>query len=82
MGMDFDAVKNHPFFSKIDWAQLERKEVEPTFKPTVFGKEDTDQIDPMFTSEAAVDSLVEESALNGDEAQFDGFTYVGESALG
>ena len=37
----------------------------------------------MFTSEQAVDSLVEASALTGEEgAQFDGFTYVGESALG
>lgn len=36
----------------------------------------------MFTSEQAVDSLVESSALTGEDAQFDGFTYVGESALG
>merc|ERR1712110_1127756 len=54
LGTDFEAVKSHPFFASIDWVKLERKEVEPSFKPTVFGKEDTDQIDPMFTSEQAV----------------------------
>merc|ERR1712137_696036 len=81
-GSDFSVIKNHPFFSGIDWGKLERKEIEPPFKPQVYGKEDTEQIDPEFTSEKAVDSLVESSALTGDEANFDGFTYVGESALG
>jgi len=81
-GSDFNVIKNHPFFADLDWDKLERKEIDPPFKPEVYGKEDTDQIDPMFTSEAAVDSLVESSALTGEEAaQFDGFTYVGESAL-
>merc|ERR1712137_790608 len=81
-GTDFNVIKGHPFYAGLDWDKLERKEIEPPFKPEVYGKEDTDQIDPMFTSEAAVDSLVETSALTGEEAQFDGFTYVGESALG
>jgi len=81
-GTDFNVIKSHPFYAGLDWDKLERKEIEPPFKPEVYGKEDTDQIDPMFTSEAAVDSLVETSALTGEEAQFDGFTYVGESALG
>jgi len=81
LGSDFNQVKNHPFFKGIDWDKLERKEIVPSFKPKVSGKMDTDQIDPMFTSEQAVDSLVEASALSGD-VKFDGFTYVGESALG
>jgi len=80
LGSDFDAVKSHQFFKGIDWDKLYRKEVDPPFKPAVLSKEDTTQIDPMFTSEKAVDSLVESAPL-GDEANFDGFTFVGESAL-
>lgn len=26
-------IKEHPFFTNIDWAQLERRQVEPPFKP-------------------------------------------------
>lgn len=82
-GSDFNVIKNHPFFSALDWDKLERKEIDPPFKPEVYGKEDTDQIDPMFTNEKAVDSLVTDSNLTGDEAaQFVDFTYVGESTLG
>jgi hypothetical protein len=73
-------VKAHPFFSGIDWDKLFDREVEAPFKPEVEGKDCTSQIDPMFTQEAAVDSLVEASALNS-EVGFEGFTYVGESAL-
>lgn len=80
LGSDFDVVKNHPFFKGIDWDKLYRKEVDPPFKPTVLSKDDTSQIDPMFLNEKAVDSLVESAPL-GDEAHFDGFTFVGESAL-
>jgi len=81
LGGDFEAVKAHPFFASIDWEKLFNREVEAPFKPEVGGKDDTSQIDPMFTQEAAVDSLVESSALNS-EVGFEGFTYVGESALG
>jgi len=42
---------------------------------------DTSQIDPVFTSEAAIDSVVERSELSANMNQFDGFTYVGPSEL-
>ena len=29
------AIMKHPFFRSINWAKLERREVEPTFKPCV-----------------------------------------------
>lgn len=28
-----EQVKNHPFFAKIDWEKLERKEITPPWKP-------------------------------------------------
>lgn len=83
LGMDFAAVKAHPFFAGIDWDRLYDKDITPPFKPDVRSKEDISQIDTMFTSEAAVDSLVEASAISTTaDAAFDGFTFVGESAMG
>lgn len=35
-GMDGESdIKAHPFFSKIDWEKLEKRQMEPPFKPTV-----------------------------------------------
>jgi len=73
-------MKQHPFFASIDWVKLDHKEIEPPFKPTVNSIEDTSQIDPVFTQEAAADSLVMPSELaNESDAFFDGFTYINPS---
>jgi hypothetical protein len=35
-GMDGEHdIKAHPFFSKIDWEKLEKRQMTPPFKPTV-----------------------------------------------
>ena len=82
LGNDFNEVKQHPFFGGLNWDKLYAKEVTAPFIPEVSSIEDTGQIDPVFTSEKAEDSLVEHSAISATNAGFDGFTYVGESALG
>eukprot|EP00010_Vexillifera_abyssalis_P006942 CAMPEP_0201550296 /NCGR_PEP_ID=MMETSP0173_2-20130828/6675_1 /ASSEMBLY_ACC=CAM_ASM_000268 /TAXON_ID=218659 /ORGANISM="Vexillifera sp., Strain DIVA3 564/2" /LENGTH=393 /DNA_ID=CAMNT_0047960229 /DNA_START=259 /DNA_END=1440 /DNA_ORIENTATION=+ len=74
-------IKSHPFFKGFDWKAIENKEVEPLFKPQVKSQTDTSQIDPVFTTETPVDSLVEKSAIseaNGD-TNFDGFTFVNDT---
>lgn len=77
-----DAVLQHPFFSDINWDDLFSKKVDPPFKPEVKSKDDISQIDTCFTSEKPEDSLVEGSAIGGDFEGFEGFTYVGDSAMG
>lgn len=78
----YGAIKKHPFFSEIDWDKLEKKEIEPPFKPGVRSKTDISQIDTMFTGEKAVDSVVENSTLtDAKDAHFDGFTYVSNNVL-
>eukprot|EP01132_Coremiostelium_polycephalum_P005912 gene5912-7361_t len=77
-------VKNHPWFKNIDWDKLDRKELEAPFIPKVKSGTDISQIDPVFTQEKPMDSVVEGSAL-GDavnkDNSFEGFTYVAESVL-
>lgn len=76
-------VMNHPFFKDLDWKKLERKEIEPPFKPKVKSEGDTSQIDTVFTQEKPQDSYVENSLSETmqKEGDFNGFTYVAKSAL-
>jgi len=75
-------VKSHPYFKSINWGKLERREVEPPWKPEVNSTADISQIDPMFTSEKAEDSLVDTGLVQASgEGHFEGFTYVNPEAL-
>jgi len=75
-------VKAHPWFSDIDWVALDKKEIEPAFKPKVKSVMDTSQIDPQFTRERPLDSVADHSVLSQSvETDFDGFTYVADSVL-
>jgi len=76
-------VKKHPFFKDIDWDKLEKREMEPPYKPKVKGDADTSLIDTAFLVEKAQDSYVENhlsETLQRDNA-FDDFTYVAPTAM-
>lgn len=40
-----DEIKHHPFFDSIDWEKLEKKQVEPPFRPRITGDLDVGNID-------------------------------------
>jgi len=75
---------SHPFFRSLDWQAVYDRAVKPPFIPEVHGKTDLSNIDPLFTQERPVDSLVEGSAINAvrsDDDDFSGFTFQNESML-
>lgn len=76
-------VKRHAFFKDIDWAKLEKKELEAPFKPKVKDVMDVSQIDTVFTGERPQDSLVENSLSETmmRENNFDNFTFNAESHM-
>jgi len=75
-------IKQHVFFHDIDWVKLDRKEIDPPFKPKVDSESDISQIDPVFTQETAVDSLVERSViLDTNDANFENFSYINPNAM-
>lgn len=76
-----DEVKAHPFFLDIDWKKLVSKGYTPLFKPPVSGAFDTKNFDAEFTSEAPLDSVVNDHLTRSMQKQFEGWTYVGESKL-
>lgn len=76
-------IKTHPFFADINWQRLLAKKYTPPFKPNVASAIDTSNFDEEFTSEAPVDSFVENSALSESvQQQFAGFTYQGPNHIG
>jgi len=79
-------IREHSFFSGIDWNLLDQKKNMPPWKPPVTSKIDTNCIDPHFKSQTPGDSLVTGPAWlaelsEEDKDLFDGFTFAGENAL-
>lgn len=71
-----EEIKQHAFFNQIDWQRLMLKQYTPLFKPNVVSSDDTSNFDSEFTSEAPMDSVVEDSHLSETvQQQFIGFTY-------
>ncbi len=73
----------HPFFSSVDWARLERRELPAPFVPAAFSDaaDATAYVDSEFTSEPVLDSVPKPAELakiaeNARDAHFEGFTFV------
>ncbi|XP_027023983.1 protein kinase C eta type [Tachysurus fulvidraco] len=72
-----NAVPAHAFFSTIDWEKLNRRELEPPFKPQIKTSEDVNNFDPDFTSENAILTPIMDAVIpqiNQDEFQEFSFT--------
>ncbi|KAI1895369.1 hypothetical protein AGOR_G00105580 [Albula goreensis] len=72
-----NAIVNHPFFTGIDWEKLNRRELEPPFKPRIKTPEDVNNFDPDFTREEPTLTPIEDPmipSVNQDEFQNFSFT--------
>uniref|UniRef100_A0A060T3U1 Serine/threonine-protein kinase SCH9 n=1 Tax=Blastobotrys adeninivorans TaxID=409370 RepID=A0A060T3U1_BLAAD len=84
---DTRELRRHEFFRDIDWDLLRAKKIPPPFKPHVTSETDTSNFDPEFTqaSTSAMNRGLTPSAMTplspGIQANFQGFTYVGEPTL-
>uniref|UniRef100_A0A8C6WLA8 Protein kinase C n=1 Tax=Neogobius melanostomus TaxID=47308 RepID=A0A8C6WLA8_9GOBI len=71
------AVTSHLFFCSIDWDKLNRKEIEPPFKPRIKTPEDVNNFDPDFTQEEPTLTPMEDPlipSVNQDEFRDFSFT--------
>jgi serum/glucocorticoid-regulated kinase 2 len=73
------AIKNHPWFSSIDWDAIMRKEVKAPFVPVIRDELDVSNFDPEFT-ETAVESF-KGSALDKAYNDYEGFTYEDDKGM-
>lgn len=71
------AVTSHAFFTGIDWEKLNRREIEPPFKPRIKTPEDVNNFDPDFTQEEPTLTPIDDPlipSINQDE--FRNFTFT------
>ena len=92
---DAEELKQHPFFSDVDWIALGKKNLTPPFKPRLKSETDTSNFDPEFTNAlngasslnaraAALASGVDNATTPLSptmQAKFKGFTFVDESTI-
>lgn len=75
-------IMSTSFFSVIDFAALDRKEIPPPFTPEVRGEQDTAYVPDSLLKTEAKDSFSEPRKKGEVNPKFEAFTFVGDSALG
>ncbi|KAK4150746.1 Serine/threonine-protein kinase [Chaetomidium leptoderma] len=91
---DAEELKRHAFFADIDWDALSKKLITPPFKPQLKSDTDVSYFDPEFTTALDTNGSLNERAAAlakgyatstplspSVQANFQGFTFVDESAL-
>ncbi|KAH7105621.1 Pkinase-domain-containing protein [Auriculariales sp. MPI-PUGE-AT-0066] len=76
---DADELKEHAFFSGIDWKALALKQVPPPFKPDVESDESTANFDPEFTSSDLRD--IDIAGLDDEDDPSDSWTGLSSSHI-
>ncbi|KAI6182162.1 Non-specific serine/threonine protein kinase [Aphelenchoides bicaudatus] len=72
-------IKEHSFFSTIDWQKLYRRELQPPFQPTLTS-DVTCYFDTEFTRKTPKDSPAHPASVNAHEL-FRGFSFVATGVL-
>uniref|UniRef100_A0A3B4B851 Protein kinase C n=1 Tax=Periophthalmus magnuspinnatus TaxID=409849 RepID=A0A3B4B851_9GOBI len=70
-------IRLHPFFKSINWTSLERREMEPPFKPKVKAPNDCSNFDREFLSEKPRLSYSDKNFIDSmDQSAFAGFSFI------
>lgn len=73
---DFEEIRNHEFFSPIDWERLIKKEIKPPFVPNIRSETDVGNIAKEFVEmEPNPSSLMPDNTFHNRDSEFLGFTY-------
>ena len=79
-----DDIRNHPYFSDIDWNKAMKKELEPPFVPKLEDETDIKYFEkslkesPVFSDNSGLVISNEENE-NDEEDNYEGFTFVASS---
>uniref|UniRef100_A0A803YFG2 Protein kinase C n=1 Tax=Meleagris gallopavo TaxID=9103 RepID=A0A803YFG2_MELGA len=70
-------IRAHPFFKTINWTTLEKREVDPPFKPKVKSASDYNNFDREFLNEKPKLSYSDKNLIDSmDQSAFDGFSFT------
>ncbi|KAG1554949.1 hypothetical protein G6F49_007578 [Rhizopus delemar] len=78
---DAQEVKNHLFFTGVNWEDMLAKRVPPPFLPTVSGRADTSNFDEEFTREIPILTPVNAMLTSEEQQNFANFSYVANWAV-
>lgn len=71
-----EEIRNHPWFSDLNWEDVYYRRYKPRYKPNVKSEEDTSYFDDEFTKQTPVDSVSATGVLDDKlQREFEGFTY-------
>uniref|UniRef100_A0A8K9WRC9 Protein kinase C n=1 Tax=Oncorhynchus mykiss TaxID=8022 RepID=A0A8K9WRC9_ONCMY len=72
-----DNIRGHSFFKNLNWPALEKREVDPPFKPKVKGPNDCNNFDREFLSEKPRLSHTDKNLIDSmDQTAFAGFSFI------
>ncbi|XP_062441512.1 protein kinase C delta type isoform X3 [Rhea pennata] len=70
-------IRDHSFFKTINWAALEKREVDPPFRPKVKSASDYNNFDREFLNEKPKLSYSDKNLIESmDQSAFDGFSFI------
>ncbi|KAL2099024.1 hypothetical protein ACEWY4_005504 [Coilia grayii] len=76
------AIVSHAFFADINWDKLNRREIEPPFKPRIKAPEDVNNFDPDFTSEEPILTPIEDLLIpHCSQDEFRDFSFTSDELL-
>jgi len=78
---DATALKEHRFFSGVNWADVLERKTQPPFLPHLKSPDDVSNFDDEFTSKPAIDSPPGPAPSPSVDDVFLGFSYDGDTEL-
>uniref|UniRef100_A0A8C8Z850 Protein kinase C n=1 Tax=Prolemur simus TaxID=1328070 RepID=A0A8C8Z850_PROSS len=70
-------IRQHPLFREINWEELERKEIDPPFRPKVKSPYDCSNFDKEFLNEKPRLSFADRALINSmDQNMFRNFSFI------
>lgn len=80
LGNNIDDLKNHKFFSSINWEALYKKEVRPVYVPDVSNELDCKYVPKTYLRAEAKDSICQKPGKD-EKLDFQEFTFMGETSV-
>jgi len=75
-------IREVPYFRNVDWGRLEKKQIEPPFKPKIKSDSDISNFDTDFTMEKVTLTPPDKELMKTmNQRLFQGFTFTSKEAL-
>ncbi|XP_076874029.1 protein kinase C delta type-like [Brachyhypopomus gauderio] len=72
-------IRGQPFFKNINWSALERREIDPPYKPKLTSPKDCSNFDIKFLCQRPLLSQCEEDLVDSmDQSAFAGFSFINQ----